>query len=722
MKQSAPEPSRVIAEFDGWTLARQPLELWRDGQRLRLQELPLQILELLVAKPGELVTREALTAHLWPTGVVDFDAGLNTAMRKLRVALGDDAETPRYIETLPRQGYRFIGKPTAAPEGRLGAPALPKRRAPWIVLGVFLLACIALGIWLQPKASSIPGHYRIAVVPFENLSSDPANGFFTDGMHEEILSTLASRAPDLEVISRTTMMLYRATPKPVTQIAKELGVTHVLEGTVRREGDKVRVTLQLIDARSDRQLWTESFDRTLADAMTLQTEVATQVTSKLAVKLAANPARPAPPDNPEAYDLWLRANLAWQNVSNASLSEILRIEEMYTRAIALDEKYAAAYADRARVRIVKLQSGFDQSAGNIEGARADVRKAQQLAGGTPLVLVREASIVYLVDGDLDRALELIAEAERAGPLNADQTMTKANFYAHHGDLDVALPLFERAAALDPGNGTNFRFWSNALFAAHRPAEALRVAEEFEARLPGRISYGALVFSYTGSIERWRADVERLNAASEMASKLSWQFELLRVEKRYADLSALLDGTNQTMFREHNPYGNLNLNGGAPKPVAELRGWERLLANDPKGAVRAGELLAEFARSSSVTPWNAWWIKMLEAEAALFKGDKALAAADATSALSLLRKYPGVASSIYARSRGARILAWAGSQDAALDLLETLATQSPGIGPAEIVRDPLYEIPLRENARYREMAGRLESAIAQNQQSMRASAK
>src|SRR5947207_12340671 len=113
MKQAAPEPSRVIAEFDGWTLARQPLELWRDGQRLRLQELPLQILELLLAKPGELVTREVLTAHLWPTGVVDFDAGLNTAMRKLRVALGDNAETPRYIETVPRQGYRFIGKPAA---------------------------------------------------------------------------------------------------------------------------------------------------------------------------------------------------------------------------------------------------------------------------------------------------------------------------------------------------------------------------------------------------------------------------------------------------------------------------------------------------------------------------------------------------------------------------------------------------------------------------------
>jgi hypothetical protein len=261
-----------------------------------------------------------------------------------------------------------------------------------------------------------------------------------------------------------------------------------------------------------------------------------------------------------------------------------------------------------------------------------------------------------------------------------------------------------------------------LFAAHRPAEGLRVAEEIEARFPGRLSYGALLFSYTGSIERWRADVERLNAASELASKLSWQFELLRVEKRYSDMAALLDETNQTMFREHNPYGTLNLNGGSPKPVAELRGWERLLSGDPKGAARAGDVLSEFARSSSVTPWNAWWIKLLQSESALFKGDKAQAATDAMSALSLLRKYPGAASSIYARSRAARILAWAGSHDAALDLLETLASKSPGIGPAEIVRDPLYEIPLRENARYREMAGKLDRAITQNQQSMSTSAK
>src|SRR5688572_9290036 len=154
MTQSVPERNRVAAEFDGWILTRQPLELWRDGQRLRLQDQPLQILELLVSKPRALVTREELTAHLWPKGVVDFDAGLNTAMRKLRVALGDGTDTPKYIETVPRQGYRFIGTLSATESPALAEPRVPSRprhRAGWIVFGAFVIACIALGVWLKPK-------------------------------------------------------------------------------------------------------------------------------------------------------------------------------------------------------------------------------------------------------------------------------------------------------------------------------------------------------------------------------------------------------------------------------------------------------------------------------------------------------------------------------------------------------------------------------------------
>jgi hypothetical protein len=140
-----------------------------------------------------------------------------------------------------------------------------------------------------------------------------------------------------------------------------------------------------------------------------------------------------------------------------------------------------------------------------------------------------------------------------------------------------------------------------------------------------------------------------------------------------------------------------------KPVAELRGWERLMAGDAKGAAQAGAALTEYLQKEKPATWNAWWFALLEAEANLFKADKALAAAQATNSLSLLRKYPGFAGSVYARSRAARILAWAGEENQAMDLLDALATRTPGVGPAEIYQDPLYEIPLGKNARFRDRA-------------------
>jgi len=237
-----------------------------------------------------------------------------------------------------------------------------------------------------------------------------------------------------------------------------------------------------------------------------------------------------------------------------------------------------------------------------------------------------------------------------------------------------------------------------------------VLAQFEERLPGRIDYGAMAFGYTGSTARWRAEVDRLSATSDTATKLSSEFDLLRFEKRYADMRALLDRADKPMFRQHNHYGNLS--GVGLTPLAELRGWERLMAGDAKGAAQAGVALTEYLQTEKPATWNAWWFALLEAEANLFMADKALAATQASHALSLLRKYPGFAGSVYARSRAARILAWAGEENQAMDLLEALVTQTPGVGPAEIYRDPLYEIPLGKNARFRDGAEKWERTNSQ----------
>jgi TolB-like protein/DNA-binding winged helix-turn-helix (wHTH) protein len=714
----ADESSRVAASFDGWVLLREPLELLRDGKRLTLQELPLQILELLTSRAGQLVTREELVTRLWPKGVVDFDAGINTAMRKLRAALGDDAAAPRYIETVPRQGYRFLVTPQrdpapAAVETPMAATA--RRRWPWALATVCVAVAIAWSV-IALRGSSDPAalaaqNYRLAVLPFENLSPDPANAFFADGMHEEILSSLAN-VPNLEVISRTTMMQYRRAPRSVAEIAKELRITHLLEGTVRREGTLVRMTLQLIDARNDRHLWSRTFDRELTDVMTLQSQVAAEIAGQLRRSLMPNVGLP-PSKNPAAYDLWLQGVLAWQNVGGggAAPREIARVEDLYSRAIALDPTYAAAYAERFRVRAARFANDIDHRDETLASAREDLAMAQKLAGNTPHVLIRTAQLAYFIDGDMPKALELIGEAEKIGPLSADFLVTKANFLAFSGRLEESLAAHAHAADLDPGNPTIFRFWMSNLFTARRPAEALRVAQRFDEQFPGRIDRGALLFEYTGSTARWRQEMEPQDPAGFPSTLPSSQFELLRYERRLSELKPLMSSFGATEFRQFSPYRSVI---ALVKPVAELNGWERLLAGDRAAAAREGLLVLEYVKQQPPRKWNAWANHLLTAEGALFVADHARAQSETRAALAAMGDTPDFTVGAYARLMAARVFAWSGASDEAVGLLVRLSTRYPGIGPAAITRDPLISMPLAEHAGYRQLAQQLEGEIARNQ--------
>jgi TolB-like protein/DNA-binding winged helix-turn-helix (wHTH) protein len=714
---------RRVASFDEWVLFRAPLELRRNGETVPLQDQPLQILEALVRRAGELVTREELSSLLWPKGVVDFDAGLNTAVRKLRVALGDDADAPRYLETVPRQGYRFVGKLTPAlidPAERAAPPRpTPSKvhRAWFAIIGSLVVGAV-LAIWrlATPAGPPVPvvAHYRLAVLPFESLSPDAANAFFADGMHEEILSALANRAPSLEIISRTTMRLYRLSSKPIPAIADELGATHVLEGSVRREADTVRVTLQLIDGATDKHLWSHSYDRKLVNVMTLQAEMAREVAAQLAVELPQSQfAGSPPPRTAEAYDLWLKGVLAWQEVGGggATLQQIERVEDMYTQAIALDRTYGAAYADRARVRTARFVSRADGSRENLDGARSDIALAQKYAGATPHVLVRAAGVAFLVDRDLPRALALIEDAERAGPLNADLMLTKANFLMFAGRIDESLAEHERAARLDPGNPALFRYWTMNLFAARRPAEALRVVEDLDRRFPGRLSRGEQLFAFTGQPAQWQDEITRQKRAGETNGTLSAEFDLLRFERRLSELRVLLQAASGE-FPQHTAVGSRV--GASLKPVAELRAWERLLAGDTKAAARDGRELADFIASMPQEKWNEWWRRLLTAEAALFSGDRGLAITEARATLDLTNDTSTFAQLIHARALAARVLAWAHAHDEAISLLERLSVEYPCLGPALIVRDPLFAGPLAGNARWKALAQRLEAQIAANQ--------
>src|SRR5687768_15977834 len=274
---------RVI-RFDGWKVDFQSGEISKDGATHRLQDQPLQILDELLKQPGDVVTREQLIARLWPKGVVEFDTGLNSAVRKLRSALGDDADTPRYIETLPRKGYRFIGRledetpiglhrlpaeyrPTSFETGLgLGRRASdrrePLKRLAWGLGSILVAVVLGFIAWRMPgkfMEADVPlGNLpTIVVLPFADMSVAQSEQALADGLTDELSNWLA-HIPTLRVVARTSAFAFKGQGKDVREIAAALGATHVLEGSLRRSSDQLRVTVQLIDASNGLHIWSDS--------------------------------------------------------------------------------------------------------------------------------------------------------------------------------------------------------------------------------------------------------------------------------------------------------------------------------------------------------------------------------------------------------------------------------------------------------------------------------
>ncbi len=281
-------------------------ELRREGIKVRLQEQPLQILQILLEHPGEVVTREELRKRVWPTDTfVDFDHGINNAIKRLREALADSAETPKFVETVARRGYRFIGR-------------------------------------LEATAG---GMESLAVLPLENLSHDPEQEYFADGLTDSLITQLA-RISALRVVSRTTAMHYKRIHRPLPEIARELGVSKIVEGTVQRSGGRVRVTAQLVEASTDTHLWADSYERDLRDVLSLQSELARAIVKEVQVKLTpqeqAHLARANRVD-PEAYDAYLKGRYYSQRRGDALRKGV----QCFEHAIEKDPTFAAAYAGLA---------------------------------------------------------------------------------------------------------------------------------------------------------------------------------------------------------------------------------------------------------------------------------------------------------------------------------------------------------------------------------------
>jgi TolB-like protein/DNA-binding winged helix-turn-helix (wHTH) protein len=341
--------------FGPFQLDLRAAELRRDGTKIKLPEQPFQILAELVEHPGEVVTREELRQRLWRSDTfVDFEHGLNTAVKRLREALGDSAESPRYIETLPRHGYRLM-----VPVER-AEPVTPTFARRWKVVAVvsalLVLATAAALVW----KFGIREHFHpvriesLAVLPLESLSGNSDEEHFADGMTEALITELG-KVHAVRVISRQSVMHYKGTNKTVPQIAKELNVDAVVEGSAMRAAGRVRITIQLVQANQERHLWSESYERKLSDVIALQREVSRAIVGEIQGKLASRERAyviNAPAVNPEAYEDYLRGRYHYEHRGRyfdehrpLGLDQAI---SYFQQAIAKDPSYAPAYAWLAR--------------------------------------------------------------------------------------------------------------------------------------------------------------------------------------------------------------------------------------------------------------------------------------------------------------------------------------------------------------------------------------
>ena len=468
-------------------------ELRRNGTPLGLQPQPARILAVLVNRAGEIVSRQELVQEVWGSKTfVDYDQGLNFAIRQIRSALADDAEHPRYLETLPRRGYRFTatvtrGKPVET-EGE-PAPAPPKpqlRSGRSFRVGILLaaLAVLALGLVAarrrlrqvsQPPASTIES---VAVLPLHNLSHDPEQEYFSDGMTDELITELA-KFGRLKVISHTSVERYKETTRSLPEIARELSVDAVVEGSVTRSGNRVRITAQLIEARTDRHLWAETYDRELQDVLVLQSEVSRDIAAQILNRTAGagQAAASIRPINPQAHEAYLKGRYFWNKRTEESVKKGI---EYFEEATKLDPNYAEPYAGLAASYVV------------LNGHR-------YMSPAEAFPKVSAAAI---------RALELDEKLADA------HTSMGSYHWEYEWDKDGGEREFKRAIELNPSDAIAHQWYGEELADIGRGAEA--VAEEKRAEELDPLSLAVKVVSgwvryqgrdYPHAVEEYRRALE-----------------------------------------------------------------------------------------------------------------------------------------------------------------------------------------------------------------------
>jgi len=506
------EPQRraSVLRFGHYELDLHSREVRKGGMRIRVQQQPLKLLEILLERPGEMVTREELRTRIWPNeSFGDFDQAVNVAVTKLRAALQDSAENPQYVETLPKRGYRFIAPvaivgglspdPTEASArnvsggathdagrvaGMADAPPHLLSLRGWKIIAFALLVCLLIlagWVWRSNRQPSFSIR-SLAVLPLDNLSGDASQDYFADGMTDQLITDLAQISA-LRVISRTSVMSYKRARKPLPEIARELNVDAVIEGTVLRSGDQVRITAQLIQASADKHLWAKSYEGNLQDTLAVQKSVADDIAEQIRIELTPRERaglKNVKAVNPEAYEDYLKGRYFWNKRTPDALRKAI---DHFNQAIERDSNYAPAYSGLADSYVIL---------GAWQYAVLDPKETYPRA---------KAAAIKAVELD-----DTLAEAHISLAMSTDMFVW---------DWEAAEREYRRGIELNPGYATGHHWYAEHLSETGRNDEAIAEIRKAESLDPLSLITGADVATLLVIARRYDEAIEHAKKTIEL---------------------------------------------------------------------------------------------------------------------------------------------------------------------------------------------------------------
>jgi TolB-like protein/DNA-binding winged helix-turn-helix (wHTH) protein len=466
-------PRARMVRFATFEVDLNARELRKGGVKIKVHGQPFEVLAMLLERPGEIVPREELKQKLWPTDTfVDFDHGVNTAINRLREALGDSAENPRFVETIPRRGYRFVAPvelPAALPEtkpdaavastfppnngGADRASRVPKRPSKTVLfaaaLGIAGVAVLVLPSVRQRLFArrSGPLIQSLAVLPLSNLSGDADQDYFADGMTDALITDLG-KIGSLRVISRTSVMQYKGTKKPLPEVARDLNVDAIIEGTVSRSGNHLRITANLLQASPEKHLWAQSYDSEVGDALTVQGQIAQSVAHEIQVTLTQkerNLLSPPRPANPEARDLYFRGRYVSTETTEESQEKAIRY---FQQAIEKDPGYAAPYAALAMV-YANWVPGANRPRDRMPKAREFALKALSLDNGVTNAHYALGMVALFYDWDWTTAEKEFQWELELNPNHVSAREWLARALLTRGKTEEAVAEANRSLGLSP---------------------------------------------------------------------------------------------------------------------------------------------------------------------------------------------------------------------------------------------------------------------------------